>query len=190
MFIGKRGDVAGPAPVNPRSQPPRRDAVVPEPSASGPATSPSTVVDAGAAADAGPAAVPGDALLPLAPYRLPPEDATPRRARPARALNVMHATTRVEVVAPHVLPCAKPKSVRGHGPHPAIALTETERVRLQVMQVQLRLTSLNLYEGPIDGQLSHDTVTGVRLFQTLKGMRESGTLTVGTLNALGVSPIV
>lgn len=54
----------------------------------------------------------------------------------------------------------------------------------------LGLTSLNFYEGPIDGQLSHDTMIGVRLFQTLKGTRETGALTLGTLNALGVPAIV
>jgi peptidoglycan hydrolase-like protein with peptidoglycan-binding domain len=69
-------------------------------------------------------------------------------------------------------------------------LTGTERVRLQIMQVQRRLTSLSLYEGPIDGKLNPETVTGVRQFQTLKGMRDTGTLAAGTLNALGVPPIV
>ena len=54
------------------------------------------------------------------------------------------------------------------------------------MQVQIRLQSIALYEGPIDGTMNPETVTGVRHFQTLKGLRPTGTLAVGTLHALGV----
>jgi peptidoglycan hydrolase-like protein with peptidoglycan-binding domain len=54
------------------------------------------------------------------------------------------------------------------------------------MQVQIRLTRLSLYEGPIDGTLNPETVIGVRHFQTLKRMRPTGTLAAGTLSALGV----
>ena len=80
--------------------------------------------------------------------------------------------------------------VRQHDSHLArVLLTETERVRLQVMQVQITLTSLSLYEGPIDGTLNPETVTGVRHFQTLKGMRATGTLAAGTLSAMGVPPV-
>lgn len=68
-------------------------------------------------------------------------------------------------------------------------LTKTERVRLQVMQIQLRLASLALYDGPIDGVMSPETATGVRHFQTLKGLHDTGTLAPGTLSALGVQPI-
>jgi peptidoglycan hydrolase-like protein with peptidoglycan-binding domain len=57
------------------------------------------------------------------------------------------------------------------------------------MQVQLKLTGLGLYEGPIDGMMNPELVAGVRHFQTLKGMRESGMLTTGTLTALGIHAI-
>jgi hypothetical protein len=70
-----------------------------------------------------------------------------------------------------------------------VVLTETEKLRLQVMQVQLKLTSLSLYDGPIDGMMNPELIDGLRHFQTLKNMRESGMLTAGTLAALGVHPI-
>ena len=39
------------------------------------------------------------------------------------------------------------------------------------------------------GTLNPETMTGVRHFQTLKGMRPTGTLAAGTLSALGVPPV-
>ena len=66
---------------------------------------------------------------------------------------------------------------------------EIEKLRLQIMQVQLKLTGLSLYEGPIDGVMNHELAEGVRHFQTLKGMRDTGMLTTGTLTALGIHAI-
>jgi Putative peptidoglycan binding domain len=81
-------------------------------------------------------------------------------------------------------------ATRPRGSHVAgLFLTATERVRLQIMQVQRRLSSLSLYEGQIDGRMNLETVAGVRQFQTLKGLRDTGTLTAGTLSALGVPPL-
>jgi len=68
-------------------------------------------------------------------------------------------------------------------------LTETEKLRLQIMQVQLKLTGLGLYDGTIDGMMNPELTEGVRHFQTLKGMRDSGMLTTGTLTALGIAGI-
>ena len=111
-----------------------------------------------------------------------------RKARPSRALNLPRQAAHV-TITPHPMP-AQARTTHAHGPHArAVALTETERLRLQLMQVQIRLSSLDLYDGPIDGIMSPDTVTGVRYFQTLKGMRDSGLLTAGTLSALGIAPI-
>jgi His-Xaa-Ser repeat protein HxsA len=117
---------------------------------------------------------------------------SPRGARSAsRALNaVVRASTQV-AIATHLEPTPHPKVQRSHsqpGSH-GVVLTETEKVRLQVMQVQLKLTALTFYQGPIDGTMNPETVAGVRHFQTLKGMRDSGLLTVGTLNALGIHPL-
>jgi murein L,D-transpeptidase YcbB/YkuD len=126
---------------------------------------------------------------------LPPQPAAKSQAAStkaaSRALNaVVRASTQV-ALATHVEPTPHPKVERSHGHalQHGVMLTETERIRLQVMQVQLKLTGLALYEGPIDGTLNPATVAGVRHFQTLKGMRDSGVLTAGTLNALGVHPL-
>lgn len=110
------------------------------------------------------------------------------KARASRALNLPRPTSHV-AITPHPAPL-QGRTTHAHGPHArAVVLTETERLRLQLMQVQIRLSGLELYDGPIDGIMSLDTVTGVRYFQTLKGLRDSGQLTAGTLSALGVSPI-
>lgn len=117
------------------------------------------------------------------------EHAAPaRKPRPSRALELPRAAAHV-TITPHPMP-VQARTTHAHGPHArAVVLTETERLRLQLMQVQIRLSSLELYDGPIDGIMSPDTVTGVRYFQTLKGLRDSGLLTAGTLGALGVAPI-
>jgi Putative peptidoglycan binding domain len=118
-------------------------------------------------------------LLPLEGTASEAHEAVPAASRPSRALHaVVRATTSVTVAAPAVAPHGPP----AHG----VVLTETERVRLRIMQAQIKLSSLMLYEGPIDGVLNLDTVAGLRHFQTLKGMRESGQVTTATLRALGV----
>jgi peptidoglycan hydrolase-like protein with peptidoglycan-binding domain len=57
------------------------------------------------------------------------------------------------------------------------------------MQVQIKLTGLGLYDGAIDGMMNPNLANGVRHFQTLKGMRDSGLLTTGVFTALGIRSI-
>jgi hypothetical protein len=126
---------------------------------------------------------PAQRLLPLDREASQAQDAVmPPAGRTSRALHaVVRATTSVAVAAP-----AAP-IVPSHGPPSrGVMLTETERVRLRIMQAQIKLSSLVLYEGPIDGVLNLETVAGLRHFQTLKGLRESGQVTAATLRALGV----
>lgn len=109
----------------------------------------------------------------------------------SRALNAVVRTSTQVALATHFEPAPHPKIQRaqGHAPQHGVVLTETEKIRLQVMQVQIKLTGLALYDGPVDGVMNPETIAGVRHFQTLKGMRDSGVLTVGTLHALGVHPL-
>ena len=130
-----------------------------------------------------------DRPLPLMTYPTQREDVAPAKARRSRALNLLRTSTSIALPT-RPMPLTQANFARQHDLHLARALlTETERVRLQIMQVQIRLTRLSLYEGPIDGTLSPETVTGVRHFQTLKGMRPTGTLAAGTLSAMGVPPV-
>ena len=130
---------------------------------------------------------PAGALVAL-PDSAAPHRATARKSAPSRALNaVVRATTQVALPT-QVEPVPPPKVARP-GRRSSVVLTETEKLRLQIMQVQLKLTGLSLYDGPIDGVMNHDLVDGVRHFQTLKGMRETGMLTTGTLTALGIHAI-
>ncbi|HET7527071.1 MAG TPA: peptidoglycan-binding domain-containing protein, partial [Burkholderiaceae bacterium] len=129
---------------------------------------------------------PPGALVPLAAQ--PVLHKAGHKSASSRALKaVVRATTHVALPS-HVEPTAPPKVTRvSH--RSSVVLTETEKLRLQIMQAQLKLTGLGLYEGPIDGVMTHDLVEAVRHFQTLKGMRDSGILTAGTLTALGVRSI-
>ncbi len=111
-----------------------------------------------------------------------------RRTSSSRALNVVVRATTQVALPTHIEPTPVPKVTRPLH-RSTVVLTETERLRLQIMQVQLKLTGLTLYEGPIDGLMNRELVDGVRHFQTLKGMRNSGLLTAGTLTALGIHPI-
>jgi len=125
---------------------------------------------------------PPGTLVPLAP-QAPLHKAGRKSA--SRALNaVVRASTQV-ALSTHVEPTPPPKVTRASH-RSNVVLTETERLRLQIMQVQLKLTGLGLYDGTVDGLMNQDLVEGVRHFQTLKGMRDSGMLTTGTLTALGI----
>ncbi|HTP75176.1 MAG TPA: peptidoglycan-binding domain-containing protein [Burkholderiaceae bacterium] len=122
---------------------------------------------------------------------LPAQPASPKSARKSASSRALHAVTRAttQIALPsHVEPTPPPKMTRA-GHRSGVVLTETERLRLQVMQVQLKLTGLGLYDGAIDGMMNRDLVEGVRHFQTLKGMRDSGLLTAATLGALGIRSI-
>jgi hypothetical protein len=137
----------------------------------------------------GEASGPSDGLLPMVAYPIRRQEQAASKARGSRALKLPRASTSVALTssaAPLAMTTvSRPRDAQRSGPF----LTGAERVRLQVMQVQIRLAGLSLYEGPIDGILSPETVTGVRHFQTLKAMRDTGTLTAGTLSALGVPAI-
>ena len=111
-----------------------------------------------------------------------------RASASSRALNaVVRATTQVVLPTPPTDP-APPRAARSRG-RMTVVLTETEKLRLQVMQVQLKLTGLALYDGPIDGMMNPELVEALQHFQTLKNMRDSGLLTAGALAALGVQTI-
>ena len=66
------------------------------------------------------------------------------------------------------------------------ALTQAQKLKLQVIRVQIRLTSLGLYSGNIDGVRNPATVVALKQFQSVKGLPETGMMTTPTLNALGV----
>jgi hypothetical protein len=103
----------------------------------------------------------------------------------SRALHAGMRTSTSVAVTPTPVTAVAPMT-GAHAQTHGVVLTETERVRLRIMQAQLRLASLMLYEGRIDGMLNLDTVAALRHFQTLKGLRESGQVTAATLRALGV----
>jgi hypothetical protein len=126
--------------------------------------------------DAAEPAAPVEPALPASRHGLRGSSALRTAARPS--MSVALATTTPATPTP-TLPTALP-------PTAGVVLTQTERVRLKVMQAQIRLAGLALYEGPIDGMLTLETATALRYFQTLKGLRESGQPTAATLRALGI----
>ena len=123
--------------------------------------------------------------LPLVPYAAPHDEISPPRPRRSRTVSLLRSPSATVVTSrtvPTLPSVATRHAVHTSGP----LLTETERIRLQVMQAQLQLSILHLYDGPIDGLMSPASARAVRYFQTLKGIRATGTLAAGTLAALGV----
>jgi hypothetical protein len=124
--------------------------------------------------------------LPELPSDLHHAPVTPARS-PSRALQQAGTRAVSRVAVQPTLPEPEPEpAAAGAAFTHGVVLTQTERVRLRIMQAQLRLSGLMLYEGPIDGMLNLETVAALRHFQTLKGLRESGQVTAATLRALGV----
>ena len=148
-------------------------------------SAPTSTVGGHAVAGARPASA--HALVPLTTQ--PVLHRATRKSASSRALNaVVRATTQVAITS-QVEPTPVPKVGRVGHHRSTVVLTETEKLRLQIMQVQIKLTALGLYDGTIDGMANPELVDGVRHFQTLKGMRDSGMRTTGTLTALGIRAI-
>jgi hypothetical protein len=117
----------------------------------------------------------------------PPTAPSAPPSRKGRALHAtQHASTTVAVTPREHLPVLPTAPPHPCAPGGGVVLTQTERVRLRIMQAQIRLAGLSLYDGPIDGMLTLETATALRYFQTLKGLRESGQPTAATLRALGI----
>jgi His-Xaa-Ser repeat protein HxsA len=68
-------------------------------------------------------------------------------------------------------------------------LTVDEKRRLQVMRVQIKLNSLHLYDGQVDGVFNDATKQALKLFQKVKALPDTGLMTTPTLNALGISAV-
>jgi len=57
------------------------------------------------------------------------------------------------------------------------------------MRVQIKLRSLGLYDGSIDGVMNDGLREALKHFQELKGFQKTGTMTTPTLNALGIPAV-
>lgn len=69
------------------------------------------------------------------------------------------------------------------------SLSTAEKRTLQIMRVQLALTSLGLYSGQVNGVLDGNTQEAIKRFQIVKGLETNGRMTTETLNALGVPAV-
>ncbi len=68
-------------------------------------------------------------------------------------------------------------------------MTLSEKRRLQIMRVQIALTSLGLYSGSVSGELTNETKEAIKRIQIVKGLPDTGQMTTETLNALGVPAV-
>jgi His-Xaa-Ser repeat protein HxsA len=83
-----------------------------------------------------------------------------------------------------------PAAVRGDvGMEAAPPMSRSEKLHLQVFRVQIKLNTLGLYQGQITGKLDDETKRALRMFQSVKGLRENGLMSTETLNALGISAV-
>ena len=106
---------------------------------------------------------------------------TTTRVSPPPQVNNLSSddTAAPHVKAPPAAPVAPARPV----------LSTQEKLKLQIMRVQISLTSLGLYRGPANGVMTAETQTAIRNFQTVKGIPENGMMTTPTLNALGVPAV-
>jgi His-Xaa-Ser repeat protein HxsA len=113
-----------------------------------------------------------------APYHAPaPSPAAPQRFVPSGS-NQPVDPGRPAAVTPQPSPDPTPP-----------AMTLSEKRRLQIMRVQIALTSLGLYSGSISGELTNETKEAVKRIQIVKGLPDTGLMTTETLNALGVPAV-
>lgn len=117
-----------------------------------------------------PSAPPASSFAPQRIYTPPAPPPEPSQryqpVDPGRAATVSPQTTRITPVSP--------------------SLSSSEKLRLQVMRVQLALLQLGIYDGEISGVLDTPTKDSLKLFQRVKGMTPDGFMSTETLNALGV----
>lgn len=79
-----------------------------------------------------------------------------------------------------------PNNLAAESPPP---LTHSEKLRLQVLRVQIALKRYGLYDGPVDGVFNQDTRNALSHFQTVKNIDATGMMTTPTLNALGIPAV-
>lgn len=111
------------------------------------------------------------------PAYVAPVPATPARAAPTAVAND-GVGARSAVASPSDAGAAKPAE-----------LTLEEKRRLQVLRVQMRLNTLKLYDGQLTGVLDEPTRASIKLFQAVKKLPVTGTMTTPTLNELGVPAV-
>ncbi|EPG2130868.1 peptidoglycan-binding protein [Stenotrophomonas maltophilia] len=63
---------------------------------------------------------------------------------------------------------------------------DADVLKLLIMRVQAALYSKGYDPGAIDGVLTPETQSALRMFQLAHGIRATGTMTTPTLDALGV----
>jgi len=63
---------------------------------------------------------------------------------------------------------------------------DADQLKLLIMRVQAALYSKGYDPGAIDGTLSPQTQSALRMFQLTYGIKVTGTMTTATLDALGV----
>lgn len=125
----------------------------------------------------------GSSYTPTPSYSPPPPPPPPSYTAPAPTPIVSNAAEQNSAdkasAVPEVPKASKTKP----------ALNRAEKLKLQIMRVQIALTTLSLYKGPISGELDEATKESLVLFQRLKSLPETGLMSSDTLNALGVPAV-
>lgn len=63
------------------------------------------------------------------------------------------------------------------------------KLQMQVMRVQIKLTSIGLYSGRIDGILGPATRTALEKYQQQSSLTVNGRMTTETMNMLGIPAV-
>jgi len=122
-------------------------------------------------------------------YAAPSPSPSPRQAVPPSSAQQLAPPSNYQSVDPGRPAAVSPKPGDvGVAPAPT-ALNLAEKRRLQIMRVQIALTSLGVFAGAVNGVLDNETKEAIKRFQLVKGMPETGLMTTETLNGLGVPAV-
>jgi His-Xaa-Ser repeat protein HxsA len=84
-------------------------------------------------------------------------------------------------------PAATGKGTLGNEVDPP--MSRSEKLHLQVFRVQIKLNTLGLFNSQITGKLDDETKNALRMFQSVKGLSETGLMSTETLNALAIPAV-
>jgi His-Xaa-Ser repeat protein HxsA len=122
-----------------------------------------------------------------------PQPQAPKPGTPSGSSGVAPTPPGPGVVGPGTAQPTDPGRAAPVSPKPAPpappTLTTAEKLTLQIMRVQIALTTLGLLDGEVTGKLDTNTQEAVKRFQRLKGLEANGRMTTDTLNALGVPAV-
>jgi His-Xaa-Ser repeat protein HxsA len=134
---------------------------------------------------------PAAAYVPPEPAPAPPPPAKPGPVEEPKLLGQGSNTNSTPVPSSQTTKNSllQPSNQSGGLETMEVPMSREEKLRLQIIRVQIRLNSLGLYNGQIDGTFNTETRNALRLFQKVKSLPADGLMTTPTMNALAIPTV-